>query len=61
MKRISITHIALVIIMAINFYSAVSEYISPIRDVYLSNAIGGFCALCYIISLSIKEYQHDNN
>ena len=60
MKRINITNLAMVIIMAINLYGAVSEYITPVRDVYLINALGWFCALCYIVSISIKEYNDTN-
>lgn len=60
MKRINITTLAMVIIMAINLYGAVSEYITPVRDVYLSNALGWFCAFYYIVANFCKEYN-DNN
>lgn len=60
MKRINITNLALICIMSVNFYGAVSEYITPVRDVYLSNAFGWFCALCYIVSISIKDYNDTN-
>lgn len=60
MKRINITNMGLVCIMAVNFLAAVAEYITPVRDVYLSNAFGWFCALCYIVSISIKEYNDKN-
>lgn len=60
MKRINITNLALICIMAVNFLAAVSAYIHPVRDVYLSNAFGWFCALCYIVSISIKDYYDTN-
>ena len=60
MTRINITNLAMVIIMAINLCGAVSDYITPVRDVYLSNALGWFCAFCYIVANSCKEYNDTN-